>query len=69
MATYKTFSAGDADFCFIDNITVVPRAGVEISPECSDYVKQMLVEAFNRGWIKCVAHVPDVEYTWEKLQS
>ena len=64
---YKSIKQGESDFCFTDGISLVPRASLELSPECSSYVKQMLVEAVNRGWIKCVAQVPEVEYTWEKI--
>jgi hypothetical protein len=64
---YKILKQGEADFCFVDGMKLVPRAGLELSEDCSTYFKSMLIEAINRGWIKSVARVPDVEYTWEKI--
>jgi hypothetical protein len=65
--TYKKLVQGQEDFCFHAGFVMVPRASLELSPECSSYVKQVIAEAVNRGWVKCVANVPEIEYTWEKV--
>jgi hypothetical protein len=66
----KTLRPGDADFAFSpDGIQLVSRAGFEISNNCPDGYKSILITAINAGWIKPIAHMRDVEYTMELLRK
>ena len=67
---YKTLRAKDADFTFSPNgLTLVPRAGFEVSKECPREYRLIIAECINNGWIKPVAHMRDTEYTMELLQK
>lgn len=58
----------DDDNFYIDNgIVQSPRAGFEISQECPDNYKLMLMTCIDNGWITPVAYMKESEYTWEKL--
>ena len=64
----KTIRPGEADFLFYpDEITICPRAGLEISLECPDKYKSIIADAFNKGWLKPIAHIPVHEHFMEKL--
>jgi hypothetical protein len=66
----KTLHPGDADFTFSpDGIQLVSRAGFEISNNCPDGYKSILITAINAGWLKPIAHMRDVEYTMELLRK
>jgi hypothetical protein len=68
--TYKTLKPKDPDFSFSpDGITLVPRAGIEISIKCPDNYFHVLQTCIDKGWIKPVAHIRDVEYTMELLRK
>ena len=68
--SYKTLRSGDDDFMFSpDGITMVPRAGIEISGNCPDNYCQVLQTCINKGWVKPVAHMRDTEYIMELLQK
>jgi hypothetical protein len=66
----KTLRPGDADFTFSpDGIQLVTRAGFEISKDCPYNHLQVLQTCIDRGWIKPVACMRDVEYTMELLRK
>ena len=68
--TFRTLRPKDSDFSFSpDGITLVPRAGIEISINCPDNYFQVLQTCIDKGWIKPVAHIRDVEYTMELLRK
>ena len=68
--TYVQLRTGDPDFVFsVDGITLVPRAGFEISKKCPDHYKQILMECLRHDWITPVAHMRDTEYTLELLRK
>jgi hypothetical protein len=68
--SHTTLRAGDADFTFSPNgITLVPRASFEISQQCPALYRDLINECVRHGWIKSVAHMRDVEYTWELLKK
>ena len=68
--TFRTLRPKDPDFSFSpDGITLVPRAGIEISINCPDNYFQVLQTCIDKGWIKPVAHIRDVEYTMELLRK
>lgn len=66
---FRTLKPGDRDFQFSpDGITVVPRAGFEISQACPLGYRMIIVECIKNGWLQPVAHMRDSEYTWDLLQ-
>lgn len=68
--SYKTLVSGDKLFTFSpDGVTLVPRASIVIDETCPDSYSSLIAQAYNRGWIKCAAHLPDVEYTMELLKE
>jgi hypothetical protein len=67
---YKTLRPGDADFAFSpDGIQLVTRAGFEISKDCPYNHLQVLQTCIDRGWIKPIACMRDIEYTMELLRK
>lgn len=67
--TFKTLGHKDPNFSFSpDGVTLVPRAGFEISSGCPDVYADIIRECINQGWLKPVAHMRDVEYTMELLR-
>ena len=64
---FRTIRSGDNDFLISDGYSITSRAGLEISPECPSDYKRMIHYAYEQGWVKCVAHMYDHEYMWEKL--
>jgi hypothetical protein len=67
--TYRTIQRHDSEFHFIDGVAIIPRAQLVLEPGTPSYVAMVIAEASNRGWLKIAANVPDVEYTWEKVQE
>lgn len=68
--THKTLRQSDPDFTFcVDGITLIPRAGIEISQRCPSNYASLIQECVNHGWIKPVAHMRDTEYTMELLRK
>lgn len=57
------------DFYFSAGPVVYPRAGFEISWMCPVSYQQMLMEAFEQGWIRPVAYMKESEYVWDQLQQ
>jgi len=67
---HKTLRPSDADFTFSpDGLRLVPRAAFEINNQCPREYRLIIAECINNGWLNPVAHMRDIEYTWEKLQS
>lgn len=68
--TYKTLRPRDPGFVFtLDGVSVVPRAGFEISSACPQNYREIIAECINHGWLKPVAHMRDAEYTMELLRQ
>ena len=68
--TFRTLRHKDPNFSFSpDGITLVPRAGFEISSGCPDVYTDIIRECVNCGWLKPVAHMRDEELTWELLKK
>ena len=68
--SYISLCRGQDDFTFSpDGITVVPRAHVEILPECPASVRDQINWALAKGWIQPVANLRDTEYTMELLRK
>lgn len=68
--TYKKLYAGQKDFTFSpDNITLVPRASIQILEQCPSAVQDQINWAVANGWLQPVAHLPDEELMWENLKK
>ena len=65
----RTIKQDEIGFYVHDGITVAARAGLEFSPECSDYLKSIIQSAFSKGHVTLVAHVKDNELMWETLSQ
>ena len=66
---FTTIRQGHADFSFSpDGMTVVPRAGFEISAGCPYSYRQVIAECVREGWLRPVAHMRDTEYTVDLLR-
>ena len=63
----KMIRQPDPEFFIKDGITLVPRAGFEISSGCPKEYRLVLQECIHNGWIKPVAHIRDYELTYDKL--
>ena len=65
--TFKKIKQGDENFLMTDGVKLVPRACIEVSEDCSPYMKTIIAEASRRGWLKSVAYMKESEYVWEVL--
>ena len=66
---FKEIKLGDADFLMSDGIKLVPRAYIEISEDCSPYMRNVISEAWRRGWIVPIATVKETDFMWEQLTT
>ena len=64
---FKAVKPGDEHFTMDDGIKVVPRASLMIMNNCPDYVKTVITQAYNEGWLVPVANVKTKELFWEVL--
>ena len=66
---YKMLRPGDADFTFSPNgVTLVPRASLELSPNCPKDYAYIIQQAVQNGWVKPVANMRNTEYLVEILR-
>lgn len=66
--TFKTWHSGMKDFHFSpDGISLVPRAGFQISEKCPKDYRMILMQCIDLGWIQPVAHQPVQEHFMEEL--
>lgn len=67
---HKSIRPGDLGFTFsANNVTLVPRASIEISQSCPQHVADIILTAYNRGWLKPVANMRDTEHLMEILKE
>jgi hypothetical protein len=67
---YKILRSQDPDFCFSpDGLTMVNRAGFEITDKCPIEYKRIIQHCYQKGWIEPVAYMRDIEYTMELLKK
>jgi hypothetical protein len=67
--TIRTIRPGDPKFKLNTGMIISDRASIDISPRCPDYYAKVVLEAYNKGWIKAVAHVTEREYILLGLSS
>jgi len=70
-STIRTLRPGDVSFRLQDGITIVNRAGVDISRDCPEHYAEVILECLRQGWLTPVAAVPHTDPTlmWDTLQS
>ena len=68
-STVRTIRKGEKGFMLRDGITIMPRAGFEISRSCPNTYKEVITECIDRGWLKPVAYVKDSELFWEAFKE
>jgi len=67
---YRALRPSDPDFTFSpDGITLVSRAGIEISQRCPAKYQDLILECIRHDWLKPVAYMRDTEYTMELLRK
>lgn len=67
---YKKLYRGQYGFSFSpDGIVLVPRAMIEILPECPRETRDQVDYALAKGWLQIVTNMPDPEYTMELLKK
>lgn len=65
----RTIKKNDSRFNIVDKFVTAPRAGFEISQRCPDIYKNLILECFEHGWIKPVAHVHERELLFMGLSQ
>lgn len=65
----KTLRQGDPDFHIDDGLVKYPRAMLHVVPGCPEHIRQQIILAMSNGYLKCVAHMFDYEYTMDKLKE
>jgi hypothetical protein len=68
---WVTLKEGNTGFRLQDNFTVSNRAGIEITSSCPREYATIIAQAYEQGWLRCVATVPRTDPTliWETLQQ
>lgn len=56
-----TIKPGDRDWLIQGKLTMTGRASIQIDQRCPDYYAKIILDAYNRGWVKPVAHVTEKE--------
>lgn len=68
--SYTKLYQGQKGFNFCpDGVMLVPRASIEILPQCPAEIRDKVQFAYAKGWIQPVAHMRDEEYTWELISK
>lgn len=68
-STAVTLESGDPGFTFVDGVTLYTRAGIRINQSCPKNVQDMIMVAFERGWIDLVAYMPRDQWAWYMLSN
>lgn len=63
----KTIKQDDPRFRIVDQFTVSPRAGFEISQGCPREYRLVLADCIDKGWIKPVAYMTERELLFSGL--
>ena len=65
----KSIRFGDPGFIMNDErgFSTIPRASFELSRECPDDFKRVILECVQYQWLIPVAHIKESEWIWEKL--
>jgi len=68
---WVTLRRGDPSFQLQGPYTMANRAGILINPTCPKTYRDLIAQAFDKGYIECVAAVPknDPTLIWDTLQK
>jgi hypothetical protein len=64
----KAVRPGDKLWNINSGMVVTPRAGFEVSKDCPQAYKEVLVTCIQNGWLKPVAYMTGPEATMEYLK-
>lgn len=56
-----TIKRGDPNFLIQGKYAIINRAGFEISADCPEQYKRIVVDCYNRGWLTPVANITERE--------
>ena len=65
----RTLKPGDKHFQIQGKFMLTDRAGIDISQKCPPHYAQVILECYNRGWIKAVANVTERELIFMGLSD
>ena len=57
----------DQGFSFYQGPIRYPRASMTISRDCPDHVRDLIIQAQYRGWLKPVVHMKQEEWAWARM--
>lgn len=69
MGKFKELTSDDPEFMMNDGVMLCPRAAVVITDDCPDMYQQILVQAFQKKWVKPIAYVPNEEVFMQTLSG
>ena len=64
----NTVRPGEPLFAIIDGLVIANRAGFDISQNCPNEYRMIILECMNNGWLKPVAHMAAEEHLIETLK-
>lgn len=65
----RTIKPGDPNFKIQSGLCLTDRASIEISTNCPSRYANFILECYNNGWIKPVAHVTERELLFVGLSQ
>jgi len=65
----RSIKAGDPNFMIQDGLMECPRAGIEITDDCPTAWKEVIVKAYNNGYLKPFANVTERELLFMGLKQ
>jgi hypothetical protein len=60
---------GDQGFEFRAGMMRHERAAMVIHPDCPEQVRDIVMDASNRGWLKPVAYMKQEEWAWARMSG
>ena len=57
----------DQGFRFYQGALRYPRASMTVSQDCPDHVRELILTASQRGWLKPVAYMRQEEWAWARM--
>jgi hypothetical protein len=61
-AKIKDIKPGDKMFKINNGFMTCDRASIYVDPKCPSHIANVLMQAYDAGWIKPVAHCTEKEY-------
>jgi hypothetical protein len=59
----------DQGFSFYQGALRYPRASMQISVDCPDHVRDAIMQAQYRGWLRPVVHMKQEEWAWARMSG